>query len=118
MKIFYEPQLSCQEGLWGWTLRIVRQDGNEEWSWTNQWAPLPMLEEQTFDAAKKEAIRQLVALDRVLKGSGIEQAPIKGDGMWQCPDGHLFRYEPPPAYPPWCGHPGCFAGGEITWIPE
>src|SRR6476660_7084471 len=28
--------------------------------------------------------------------------PEDQDGAWQCGAGHMFRYEPPPAWPPWC----------------
>jgi hypothetical protein len=38
------------------------------------------------------------------------------EGLWQCPDGHMYAYEPPPAYPPFCGRVGCFAPGEHRWI--
>ena len=50
------------------------------------------------------------------------------DGAWQCGAGHIFRYEPPPAWPPWCIKGGCDAGDfrwiikdEVTgrdWLPE
>jgi hypothetical protein len=38
------------------------------------------------------------------------------EGAWQCSDGHMFRYEPPPASPPWCGRAGCHASGSFVWI--
>jgi hypothetical protein len=37
------------------------------------------------------------------------------EGAWQCGDGHMFRYEPPPTTPPWCGKEGCQAG-DFRWI--
>lgn len=37
------------------------------------------------------------------------------EGAWQCGDGHMFRYEPPPASPPWCVVLGCKAG-DFRWI--
>jgi hypothetical protein len=50
------------------------------------------------------------------------------EGAWQCGDGHMFRYQPPPAFPPWCGKIKCKAGNfrwilkdEVTsgdWLPE
>lgn len=54
--------------------------------------------------------------------------PEDQDGAWQCGRGHMFRYEPPPASPPWCPKPGCHAGNfrwiikdEVTskdWLPD
>src|SRR5277367_5216962 len=37
------------------------------------------------------------------------------DGAWQCGDGHMFQYEPPPASPPWCIRTTCHAG-DFRWI--
>jgi hypothetical protein len=36
------------------------------------------------------------------------------DGAWQCPKGHMFSYEPPPAWPPWCGK--CNETTGFRWI--
>src|SRR4051794_33129934 len=36
-------------------------------------------------------------------------------GAWQCSNGHMFRYEPPPASPPWCAKTGCQAVN-FRWI--
>jgi hypothetical protein len=54
--------------------------------------------------------------------------PEDQDGAWQCGAGHMFRYEPPPASPPWCFKPDCHAGNfrwiikdEVTsqdWLPD
>jgi hypothetical protein len=54
--------------------------------------------------------------------------PEDQEGAWQCGAGHMFRYEPPPASPPWCPKPECHAGNfrwivkdEVTskdWIPR
>ena len=51
-------------------------------------------------------------------GHGFYVSPSndeRAEGAWMCGDGHLFRYEPPPSYPPWCGNAKCFAGG-FKWI--
>jgi hypothetical protein len=40
---------------------------------------------------------------------------IQEEGAWQCGAGHMFRYEPPPASPPWCAKTGCQAG-DFRWI--
>jgi hypothetical protein len=41
--------------------------------------------------------------------------PAEPEGAWQCGAGHMFRYEPPPASPPWCAKPDCHAG-DFRWI--
>jgi hypothetical protein len=46
----------------------------------------------------------------------MEPSTAEEEGAWQCGDGHMFFYAPPPAYPPWCSKPGCFAKGEFKWI--
>jgi hypothetical protein len=47
---------------------------------------------------------------------GCHGAAQEPEGAWQCSDGHMFRYEPPPAWPPFCAVAGCFARGEFRWI--
>jgi hypothetical protein len=37
------------------------------------------------------------------------------EGAWQCGAGHMFRYEPPPGWPPWCALIDCHAG-DFRWI--
>ena len=36
-------------------------------------------------------------------------------GAWQCEAGHMFRYEAPPASPPWCKEVGCETGS-FRWV--
>lgn len=36
-------------------------------------------------------------------------------GAWQCGNGHMFRYEPPPESPPWCSKIDCRSMNFI-WI--
>lgn len=40
---------------------------------------------------------------------------IEPEGAWQCGNGHMFRYEPPPASPPWCARAECYSMSFI-WI--
>lgn len=37
------------------------------------------------------------------------------EGAWQCGNGHMFRYEPPPASPPWCSKTDC-RSMSFAWI--
>lgn len=38
------------------------------------------------------------------------------EGAWKClKNGHWFKYEPPPAWPPWCAIEGCDSPG-FVWI--
>jgi hypothetical protein len=62
---------------------------------------------RVLDAIEMEQIRS----DQIRERMRLEQET----GAWQCAVGHMFRYEPPPAEPPWCGEQGCDAGG-FRWI--
>lgn len=37
------------------------------------------------------------------------------EGAWQCGNGHMFRYEPPPLRPPWCVKTTCL-NLDFRWI--
>ncbi len=48
------------------------------------------------------------------RGLGYKLWPFD-DGAWQCGDGHMFEYEPPPASPPWCPTIAC-RSMDFRWI--
>lgn len=119
-RVFYEAQLSCPEGRWGMTLTITRGES----TWTSPWFAFQMMRYQTFEEARVKAAEQFVALRRTLEGetstAKIDQWGVYGkilpqEGAWKCSEGHWFKYEPPPAWPPWCAIEGCDAA-EIIWI--
>ena len=114
LKIHYEAQLSCPEGLWGMTMTITRGDT----TWTSPWFAFQRMERQNFLEARKKAAEQFIALHRVLEPDAeepfsIDQWGVYGskrtrilpeEGAWKClKNNHWFAYEPPPSWPPSAG---------------